>query len=131
MNISAVLAELGHPWIDGYKPYGNYQQLLADVVSERRTADGVLVALVNQQVLAPATAPVPLDSSSIWEDAPRPDPKAKNTAESSSYKYDQKPAGSTTPASSGSPKRSSMSPGPGATGLAMTSSPSSLTDGND
>lgn len=33
-NISAVLIELGHPYIDGYKPLGNYQDLLRDVIEE-------------------------------------------------------------------------------------------------
>jgi hypothetical protein len=33
-NISAVLAELGQPYIAGYKPLGNYQQLLEDQVAE-------------------------------------------------------------------------------------------------
>src|SRR5690606_24363474 len=31
-NISAVMLALGYPYIDGYKPRGNYQALLADVV---------------------------------------------------------------------------------------------------
>lgn len=31
-NISAVLQELQRPWIGGYKPRGNYQQLLAETV---------------------------------------------------------------------------------------------------
>jgi hypothetical protein len=34
-NISAVLIELGYPYVDGYKPLGNYQQLLYSVVEER------------------------------------------------------------------------------------------------
>ena len=34
-NISAVLIELGYPYIDGYKPKRNYQQLLYTVVDER------------------------------------------------------------------------------------------------
>jgi hypothetical protein len=33
-NISAVLAEIGVPFIRGYKPRYNYQQLLADEVSK-------------------------------------------------------------------------------------------------
>ena len=31
-NISAILIELGYPYIDGYKPLGNYQELLRLVV---------------------------------------------------------------------------------------------------
>jgi hypothetical protein len=34
-NISAVLIELGYPYVDGYKPLQNYQSLLRDVVEER------------------------------------------------------------------------------------------------
>ena len=34
-NISAVLIELGYPYIDGYKPLGNYQDLLREVIEER------------------------------------------------------------------------------------------------
>ena len=52
-NVSAVLRDCGLPFVDGYKPLGNYQQLLADVVLERlgrstdlyRTADRVSAAL--------------------------------------------------------------------------------------
>ena len=34
-NISAVLASMGHPYIDGYKPRGNVQALLRTIVGER------------------------------------------------------------------------------------------------
>ncbi len=34
-NISAILISLGVPYINGYKPLGNYQQLLRDVVEDR------------------------------------------------------------------------------------------------
>lgn len=34
-NISAVLIELGYPYVDGYKPLPNYQGLLRDIVEER------------------------------------------------------------------------------------------------
>ena len=34
-NISAILIELGYPYIDGYKPLGNYQALLRLVVANR------------------------------------------------------------------------------------------------
>ena len=39
-NISAVLLELGYPSVSGYKPRGNYQELLRTAVTERMaTAD--------------------------------------------------------------------------------------------
>jgi hypothetical protein len=34
-NISAVLIELGYPYVDGYKPLTNYQGLLRDIIEER------------------------------------------------------------------------------------------------
>jgi len=34
-NISAIFIALGYPYIDGYKPLGNYQRLLRDVMEER------------------------------------------------------------------------------------------------
>lgn len=49
-NISAVLIELGYPYIDGYKPLGNYQELLKEVVEDRLAGaqelnDGVAAAV--------------------------------------------------------------------------------------
>ena len=41
-NISAVLIELGYPYIDGYKPLSNYQQILADIIEERLTGAAAL-----------------------------------------------------------------------------------------
>lgn len=37
-NISAILIEFGYPYIDGYKPLSNYQQLLRAVVEDRLSA---------------------------------------------------------------------------------------------
>lgn len=48
-NISAVLIALGYPYIDGYKPLRNYQELLYDVVEER-----LLVAAGLHQAAAAA-----------------------------------------------------------------------------
>jgi hypothetical protein len=55
-NISAILIEIGHPWIKGYKPLGNYQELLAEVVVDRVTSDRELAAIVEQAVRAPVVA---------------------------------------------------------------------------
>jgi hypothetical protein len=46
-NISAILIELGYPYIEGYKPRSNYQELLADAVRAR---------LVNNREIEPAVA---------------------------------------------------------------------------
>ncbi|MEX2110715.1 MAG: DUF3883 domain-containing protein [Gemmatimonadaceae bacterium] len=56
-NISAVLIAVGYPYIPGYKPLGNYQRLLADVVVERVTADQHLAGIVSAAVSKPATPP--------------------------------------------------------------------------
>jgi len=56
-NISAVLRDVGYPFIDGYKPYGNYQTLLATVVLERLQLATSLTQLLNEVVTASAEEP--------------------------------------------------------------------------
>ena len=56
-NISAVLIESGFPSIDGYKPLGNYQELLREVVEERLMESDPLIALVEEDVRQPASVP--------------------------------------------------------------------------
>lgn len=56
-NISAVLIELGHPYIDGYKPQRNYQQLLFDVVEDRLAAADGLQHLIAAEVEREADVP--------------------------------------------------------------------------
>jgi hypothetical protein len=51
-NISAVLIDLGYPYIDGYKPLSNYQELLARVVHERLSAAAGLQEAVAATVAA-------------------------------------------------------------------------------
>jgi hypothetical protein len=58
---------------DGYKPYGNFQDLLAVVVADRLDADRALVALVENQVTRPAVPPVLASLSDIWVEPPEPD----------------------------------------------------------
>lgn len=53
-NVSAVLIDLGFPWIRGYKPLFNYQALLAEIVSQRLAGRFDVVDLVSSQVEAPA-----------------------------------------------------------------------------
>ena len=54
-NISAVLIELGYPYVDGYKPLPNYQGILREIVEERLTGAANLnqatSELVDQEVL--------------------------------------------------------------------------------
>lgn len=71
-NISAVLIELGYPYIDGYKPLGNYQKLLGEVVEERLAATAglhqVAMAAVEQVAENP---PVQADILSILVSPPK------------------------------------------------------------
>jgi len=52
-NISAILIEFGYPYIDGYKPLGNYQELLREVIVERLAAATALEQTVASVVEAP------------------------------------------------------------------------------
>ena len=47
-NISAVLIELGIPYISGYKPRFNFQRLLAEVVAERLAVQQRLIRVVAE-----------------------------------------------------------------------------------
>lgn len=69
-NISAVLIKLGYPYVFGYKPLGNYQQLLRDVVTSRVAADHVLRGLVEAAVAKPAGVPSVEDILSRLEKPP-------------------------------------------------------------
>lgn len=75
-NISAILIELGYPYIDGYKPLGNYQQLLRSVVETRLSAAASLHQTVATVVAAHVDAiPVVSDILSIQVDPPKRDQK--------------------------------------------------------
>ena len=56
-NVSAVLIELGFPYIDGYKPRSNYQELLKTEVAARLAGDIALLKTAETVVDAPASAP--------------------------------------------------------------------------
>jgi hypothetical protein len=56
-NVSAVLIDLGFPYISGYKPRSNYQQLLYEVVSERLAADPQLLNVAAADADQPIVVP--------------------------------------------------------------------------
>lgn len=59
-NISAILIEIGLPYIPGYKPLRNYQRLLGEAVSQRVTADTSFLRAVEEDVTREAsTADLP------------------------------------------------------------------------
>src|SRR5690606_2879860 len=55
-NISAVMIALGYPYIDGYKPRGNFQALLLEVVEEQAGKNISLQEAVQAAVSRPAAA---------------------------------------------------------------------------
>ncbi len=72
-NISAVLINMGLPYIDGYKPRGNFQRLLADAVGEYLASRlGLLDEFAASPRLNPDAVPVLTagDSSRLFEDPP-------------------------------------------------------------
>jgi Domain of unknown function (DUF3883) len=79
-NISAILIELGYPYISGYKPLRNYQALIAEVIEIRLQADSVVDSAVLFAASLPAQAPLVDDFSKVLVDAPEFDSKAADSA---------------------------------------------------
>jgi hypothetical protein len=70
-NISAILLEQGFAYIPGYKPMGNYQQLLSDVVLGQIEQDASLDELVLQAVERSAVIPDIDSLRGVLVDPPR------------------------------------------------------------
>jgi hypothetical protein len=60
-NISAVLVELGYPYIEGYKPRSNIQDLLLDVVEQQLQSNPEVGSAAENAVSRPASA-IPLEN---------------------------------------------------------------------
>jgi len=71
-NISAVLIDLGFPYISGYKPRSNYQHLLFDIVANRLTSSRQLLDLAAADADQPLAVPEVNDILSILTDPPAP-----------------------------------------------------------
>jgi hypothetical protein len=69
-NISAILIELGHPYVDGYKPLGNYQDLLLQAVAARLVAERELLAQTKAEAEAPFALPTVDDILASLESPP-------------------------------------------------------------
>lgn len=82
-NISAVLIEMGIPYIDGYKPRFNYQRsLLPAAVADYLKANPELQKLFAADSEAAPTIPSVDDFLSAWEEPPAPeDRKAPSISE--------------------------------------------------
>ncbi|HRJ72528.1 MAG TPA: DUF3883 domain-containing protein [Terrimicrobiaceae bacterium] len=53
-NISAILIELGFPYVDGYKPLGNYQEMLREIVADQLSGSERLIKNISENVSSPA-----------------------------------------------------------------------------
>jgi hypothetical protein len=81
-NISAILIESGYPYVEGYKPLGNYQELLRVVVEERLYAAPGVESLVANVVAMPAVeTPNVNDLLAIEVDSPTREEKTSRTRE--------------------------------------------------
>lgn len=69
-NISAVLLDLGCPWINGYKPRSNYQRLLFEVVEERIVGNRLFDKVALSATEQPATPPLLTDPEGILVSPP-------------------------------------------------------------
>lgn len=76
-NISAILIELGCPYITGYKPRGNYQQLLREVVEDCIVRDQLLDSAALTATSIPAVMPLVENFNKILVDAPKLTSSAK------------------------------------------------------
>lgn len=69
-NISAILIELGCPYIAGYKPLSNYQAILFDVVSDRLRQDQLFDQSAISAAEQPAAVPLDPDFEVVLEEPP-------------------------------------------------------------
>lgn len=70
-NISAVLRDLEMPWLPGYAPRGNYQQLLAEEVVQQIEAEPDIDRAALLDTERPAVAPPDVNFSTALSDAPK------------------------------------------------------------
>lgn len=70
-NISAVMVALGYPYIAGYKPRGNFQALLLDVVEAQAQGNSAVQEAAEAAALRPAAAVAVEDPATVWVPAPR------------------------------------------------------------
>ena len=85
-NISAVLIEIGFPFISGYKPRSNYQKLLLEVVLSQLQTRPEIQKLAANDVVQQATVPRVDDILHSFTDPPRP-VELKNRVASSIAHY--------------------------------------------
>jgi hypothetical protein len=80
-NISAILLEIGCPWIVGYKPRKNYQKALYERVLNRLESDRKIDQIIGAAIAQPAAVPLLSDYESLIVKAPMADKVAEPTGE--------------------------------------------------
>lgn len=70
-NISAVMLALGFPYIDGYKPRGNFQGALLEAAEAQIQANIALQDAAQAAVLRPAATVAQAVDDAAWVDVPR------------------------------------------------------------
>lgn len=76
-NISAVLCDVGFPWITGYKPRGHFQTLLRTIVEAQLAQNKLVDAAALTATSLPAIAPLLEDFSDVLVEAPKLTTEAK------------------------------------------------------
>lgn len=71
-NISAVLDELGLPWIPGYKPRPNYQNAIFDAIDRYLTQHPAVLQMAPAPPPAPAASEVFVPPPTLSDAAPAP-----------------------------------------------------------
>lgn len=71
-NISAILIEERVPYITGYKPLGNYQRLLRQVVLEQLTARRETRALIEREIARVPAEPGTPEPDQVFVEPPPP-----------------------------------------------------------
>jgi hypothetical protein len=77
-NISAILLELGCPWISGYKPLSNYQRLLFEVVEEQVATNPLFDQVALRAADQPAILPLLSDFKEVLVSSPTVRHRAKD-----------------------------------------------------
>lgn len=86
-NISAILIELNCPWIQGYKPLGNYQALLFSVVEDRLKNSSIFDEAALAAVQMPAAVPKINDFTSLVVEPPRLSHSAREARSASAVRF--------------------------------------------
>jgi hypothetical protein len=91
-NISAILIEEGFPYIDGYKPRSNYQELLRDAVLRRlefhKEIESLTIEIVNKQ---PDPSTKKIDFASILVAPPAGTASTRDFSKLPSWKSNRNP----------------------------------------